>query len=61
MTPNDVEDCLRVVFHLAADMNEVLAIPKIGSGFGGGHWPTVEKIARDLLVDINCNVEVYFL
>ena len=56
-----VKSCFEVLLNYAEENKLEVAIPKIGAGLGGGHWPTIEKIIVDKLKSKEVSITCYEL
>jgi O-acetyl-ADP-ribose deacetylase (regulator of RNase III) len=51
-----LQDCLKVVAHLATNLNASIHMPRIGCGLAGGNWETVGQIVEQELGEFNVTV-----
>ena len=45
--------------HIEALEIKSIAIPKLGCGLGGLHWPSVRQFMRVILHDLPCEIQIY--
>ena len=50
---------LKKVVHKAIKDGETVHMPRMGAGLAKGHWPTIEAIVKETIVDKGINVFVY--
>lgn len=56
-----VASCLNKVFEFASAGSCGVAIPKIGTGLGGGDWDTINRIIQEALQERVIHLEVWEL
>lgn len=57
-----LSECLKDVFkHLGHRPEYTIHAPRFGSGLAGGHWPTIEALILEHLVDNGMDVTIYDL
>jgi O-acetyl-ADP-ribose deacetylase (regulator of RNase III) len=56
-----VKQCLDTLLTMAAKEGYTVAMPKIGSGLGGGDWDEIEPILEEVVERTGASVEVYSL
>ncbi|HMJ85086.1 MAG TPA: hypothetical protein VK504_18015, partial [Vicinamibacterales bacterium] len=52
-------ECANEAFRRAADAQETVHLPRIGTGHGGGEWAVIRDIVQDAAVTTQVNATVY--